>query len=177
MPAQLIRTANLVGLVLLAPAIAFSQEPYRQPPAPIAQILDAAPIPAARISPDRSWLLLLERPSLPPIAEVAAPELHLAGERINPRTSGPSREISFAGLRLVAVSGGATRSIDTQPESRVGNVMWSPDGSRIAFTSTSNEGIALWVAEVATGKSRQVTKPILNATTGSPWAGISIQAG
>ena len=62
---------------------------YRVPPAPIAALIDAPELPDVALSPDRRWLLLLERPALPPIAELAEPELRLAGLRLNPRTNGP----------------------------------------------------------------------------------------
>src|ERR1043165_5194868 len=58
---------------------------YNVPPAPIAQILDAAPTPSVDVSPTRSTLAILGRANLPPIAEVAEGELRLAGYRINPR--------------------------------------------------------------------------------------------
>ncbi|MFN2399021.1 MAG: prolyl oligopeptidase family serine peptidase [Gemmatimonadaceae bacterium] len=167
------RVWALIAL-LLAARVAAAQEPYKLPPAPIPQILDAAPIPAASVSPDRAWLLVLERASLPPISEVAAPELRLAGERINPRTNGPSRELALTALRLVSVAGGVVRPIEAPRGARLGDVRWSPDAARIAFTVTAAEGIELWVADVASGKARQLTGPLLNATTGIPCTWIAM---
>ncbi|HSJ64431.1 MAG TPA: hypothetical protein VK922_11115, partial [Gemmatimonadaceae bacterium] len=106
-------TVAVAGLLALAAVPALAQEPYRQPPAPIAQILDTEPTPSVAVSPNNDWLLLLGREGLPPIAEVAAPELRLAGLRINPRKSGGSRDFSFNGLTLKALDGGAERRIQT----------------------------------------------------------------
>ena len=150
------------------PALAAAQNGYRQPPAPIAQILDAEPTPTVSVSPDHSWLLLMERKDLPPISEVAGPELRLAGERISPRTNDRTRERGFDGLELRSVDGDAKRAIQTPSGGRLGDVSWSSDGSRIAFTVTSDSGVSLWVADVASGTSRAVTGPVLNGTTGSP---------
>lgn len=147
---------------------AAAQDGYRQPPAPIAQILDAEPTPAVSVSPDHSWLLLMERRDLPPISEVAGPELRLAGERISPRTNDRTRERGFEGLRLRSVDGDVERPIDTPPGGRIGDVSWSADGARIAFTVTSDSGVSLWVADVRSGKSRAITGPVLNGTTGAP---------
>jgi dipeptidyl aminopeptidase/acylaminoacyl peptidase len=162
---------TIVGLV---PALA-AQEPYKEPPAPIAQILDAPPIPAVSVSPTREWLLILERRALPSIAEIAGPELRLAGERISPRTNGRTRESTLSGLRLRSTAGTVERRIVTPPGARISDVMWSSDGVRVAFTITSDSGIALWVADVATGESRRLTAPVLNGTTGAPcaWRGGS----
>ncbi|HET7551704.1 MAG TPA: prolyl oligopeptidase family serine peptidase [Gemmatimonadaceae bacterium] len=164
-----VSVAVCVAAALAAsPALAAAQDGYRQPPAPIAQILDAEPTPSVSVSPDHSWLLLMERQDLPPISEVAGPELRLAGERISPRTNDRTRERGFDGLRLRSVDGDAERAIQTPSGGRLGDVSWSSDGSRIAFTVTSDSGVSLWVAEVASGKSRAVTGPVLNGTTGAP---------
>ena len=64
---------------------------YRMPPKAIADLVDAPLPPSVSVSPNQDWLLLMEMPSLPPISELAQPELKLAGLRINPRTNGPSR--------------------------------------------------------------------------------------
>jgi dipeptidyl aminopeptidase/acylaminoacyl peptidase len=169
------KTSPVVGVAVCvaaalaaSPALVAAQNGYRQPPAPIAQILDAEPTPSVSVSPDHSWLLLMERKDLPPISEVAGPELRLAGERISPRTNDRTRERGFDGLRLRSVDGDAERAIQTPPGGRLGDVSWSSDGSHIAFTITSDSGVSLWVADVASGKSRAVTGPVLNGTTGSP---------
>lgn len=163
-------SASLCFATLLAvsPTLLQAQERYRQPPPPIAQILDAEPTPAVSVSPDHSWLLLLERKDLPPISEVAGPELRLAGERISPRTNDRTRERGFEGLRLRSVDGNVERAIQTPSGGRLGDVSWSPDAARIAFTVTSDSGVALWVADVSSGKSRAVTGAVLNGTTGAP---------
>ena len=80
---------------------------YRVPPAPIAALIDAPELPDVALSPDRRWLLLLERPALPPIAELAEPELRLAGLRLNPRTNGPSRSSPYRSLALLPLPAGS----------------------------------------------------------------------
>ncbi|MGI9182798.1 MAG: hypothetical protein ACR2H9_20150, partial [Longimicrobiaceae bacterium] len=59
---------------------------YRVPPKAIADLVDAPPTPAVSLSPDKDWLLLMELPNLPPLSDLAQPELLLAGLRLNPRT-------------------------------------------------------------------------------------------
>jgi dipeptidyl aminopeptidase/acylaminoacyl peptidase len=163
---------RLVLPALAASALAASplaaQEPYRDPPAPIAQILDAPLTPAVSVSPDGKWLLLLERAGLPPIAEVAAPELRLAGARIDPKTNGPSRVNFLTGLRLRSVDGNVERVIAVPPVGRISNVSWAPTSDRIAFTLTGDYGIRLWVADVATGTAKIFSPRALNGTSGTP---------
>jgi dipeptidyl aminopeptidase/acylaminoacyl peptidase len=144
-----------------------AEEGYRIPPAPIPEIVDTPPTPSVSLSPDRAWMLLIEQPSLPSIAELAEPELRLAGLRIRPRTNGPSRQRPFSKLTLKRVSDLAERKITgLPPGARIGRPTWSPDSSRIAFTVTGETGIRLWTAEVATGKARRLGDDRLNEAAG-----------
>jgi hypothetical protein len=66
-----------------------SGQTYRVPSKPLVDIVDARPTPSVNFSPDREWMIIMERPGLPPIDELAERELRLAGVRLNPRTNGP----------------------------------------------------------------------------------------
>jgi dipeptidyl aminopeptidase/acylaminoacyl peptidase len=120
------------------------------------------------VSPDGKWLLLLERAGLPSIAEVAAPELRLAGARIDPVVNGPSRVNYLTGLKLRSVDGNTERTIATPAGARISNVSWAPSGSRIAFMVTSADGIRLWTADPATGVAAALTPRAVNAASGAP---------
>lgn len=159
----------LLAITIAAPLAA--QQGYRQPPEPIATILDAPQTPAVFVSPDKQWMLLAERAGLPSIAELSEPELRLAGLRINPRTGGPSREITGTGLRVRAITTSgrpAERRIETPAGARIGSPLWSSDSRRVAFTITSDSAIHLWIANVATGAARRVNAPALNGAIGVP---------
>jgi len=95
----------IFALALLSGAAA-AQAAYQQPPDVIRRILDAPATPTAITTPDRSAILLLDRPGLPPISEIAAPEYRVAGIRLDPRTSGPSRQNPARGISIMPVAGG-----------------------------------------------------------------------
>ncbi len=136
---------------------------YRLPPPPLVDIIDRPLTPQARLSPDGDWLLLLEQPSLPPIAELAEPELRLGGLRFHPGNNGPSRRRPAAGLELVRVADGAKRAVTGLPEKpRINDVAFSPDGRHVAFTHTATDRIELWVVDLATGAARRPTAAALN---------------
>ena len=158
------------ALLLVSAGVAGAQQRYRMPPQVVVDILDAPPPPATLVSPDRAWLLLADRAAMPTIAELSQPMLRLAGDRINPATNGPFRAVNFTALRLEQVSDGATRVVPTPAGGKIGYPMWSPDGRLVALTVTGPDGIALWVATVATGQAVAVTGPVLNATAGAPCA-------
>lgn len=167
---RLIRPLVVLTLFTVTTTPAAIAQGYKQPPAPIAQILDAPATPAVQLSPDRTTLLLLERPGLPSIADVSAPELRLAGLRFDPNTNGPSRENNFTAMSLMPVSGGAARRVAmTLPTgASIANVQWAPGGQKVAFTVTTQGAITLWVADLATASARQLSPRALNAVLGAP---------
>ena len=161
-------------LAILAPAL-HAQSGYRQPPAPIAQILDAERTPLLNLSPDRRTMLLVEWEEMPSIAELSAPEARLAGLRINPRTNAPSRGNTFKGLRLHRIgdgAGAAERRIPLPAGSRVWLNSWSPDSRRIALTMLSDTGVSLWIVDAATATAREIGPVLLNGALGAPCSWI-----
>src|SRR5262245_40906283 len=100
-----------LALVLALPVVARADDSYQIPPKPVARLVDAPPIPTPSLGPDRHTVLLLTPRLFPSIAEVAAPELRLAGVRINPKNGAPSRRGSMAKLELLDIAGGAPRPI------------------------------------------------------------------
>ena len=144
---------------------------YRLPPKAIADLVDAPLTPLVDISPDRKWMLIMRRPSLPSIEELSQPELRLAGIRINPATNGPSRRRHFTQLMIKRISDGSDQPVTgLAPEARIGSPRWSPDGQRIAFTLTRADGIELWLADLHTAQARKLTDARLNATVASAFA-------
>ena len=78
----------ILALTLLAGSHAAEDTGYLTPPSAIVDILEAPPTPAVIVSPTRDRIALLERNSMPSIAEVSRPMLRLAGLRIDPGTNG-----------------------------------------------------------------------------------------
>ncbi|MBI5688552.1 MAG: prolyl oligopeptidase family serine peptidase [Verrucomicrobia bacterium] len=139
------------------------------PSAALAAVVDAPTPPTAVLSPDRQRLLLLDRPEAPGIAELAQPELKLAGLRINPATNGRSREFVYTGLALQPLAGGPAQRVTGLPAGvRIGDYEWSRDGRHLAITLVLDRGIALWLVDVGTARARRLTDPILNAVFGEP---------
>ncbi len=166
-PATLALTALLAAVALTATMVTAEDLSYQLPPQALVDLVDAPPTPAVAVSPDREWMLLLARPNLPPISELAEPELRLAGLRIKPRTGGPSRAGFVTGLTLKRVDDLSERPITGLPANpRIGGLRWSPDGARIAFTVTGETDITLWTASVADGQAKQLTARPLNAVFG-----------
>ncbi len=143
---------------------------YRMPPGEIAAILDAPTTPDISVDPNGRWMLVLTKPSLPPISELAREELRLAGLRIDPDANGLSRSGHYTGLTLKRISDGTERPVTgLPPEARIAWPRWAPDGRCFAFTVRDETGIRLWLAEVDSGLARQVSEIRLNAVFGAPF--------
>lgn len=157
---------------------------YQQPPQAIIDLVDTRPTPAIELSPkgkDGKQSLLIEAISgLPPLSDLAQPELRLAGLRINPRTNGPSRGRYFTSLRVQPIPEGAEKTISGLPaDPKIRFTAWSPDARHVSFvnaTDTSKDaGLTLWIVDVASAQAKQIPGIALNAVFGPPceWTGDS----
>ncbi|MEA9771548.1 prolyl oligopeptidase family serine peptidase [Xanthomonas campestris] len=154
-------------LALSVPALAQPAAPptslpttgYQLPSKALQAVVDAPRAPLLQLSPRRDLAAMLQLPALPDIAEVAQPELKLAGVRIHPKTHAASR-FSFASkLWLLSVANGSERQIAGLPAPlSLADLAWSPDQRSLAFrredaSSGANE---LWVVDVAAGQARRL---------------------
>ena len=161
-------TVRIAAASLLVPALVAAQDGYRQPPEPIRSILDATPTPRVALSPDNAQLLLLGRPSLPGIAEVAAPYIAMAGQRLNPNTGFPTRVALSTSLSIMAIASGATRDATLPSGARIGNVRFSPDGKRAVFPVITGKDATIGMLDVAAGTISAVGTARVNGAFGDP---------
>jgi dipeptidyl aminopeptidase/acylaminoacyl peptidase len=177
---RIARTGTLLAaIVLSAGSAAQAQTGYLTPPDPIPSIVTAPPTPTVLVGRDKRTLAILTREALPSIAQMAEPELRLAGFRISPRTNGISgtRASYSTGITFQELEGGRQRVVQLPAGARIANPGWSPDGRHLAFTNVLADGIELWVAEVATGQAHRVMGAELNAAIGSPYAWLPDNSG
>ncbi|MBN2565264.1 MAG: S9 family peptidase, partial [Candidatus Eisenbacteria bacterium] len=149
-----------------------SEAVYKMPDQALVDIIDAPKTPSLNIAPDREWAVLIKRPGYPSIAELAEPELRLAGLRIKPDNHSPSRVWPNNELEFLRIEDGWSRRIDGLPVNpRITNISWSPDGEHLAFTNTTPDGVELWVADLETSQARRLTDPIVSlaADNGPEW--------
>lgn len=163
---------------LLAPAphTAATAEGYGLPPLALQQIVDAPRAPSMSLSPQRDLLAVVQTPALPGIAEVAQPELKLAGLRINPRIYAQSRFSFGTDLSLLEVATQKPRRVRGLPRKlRLADMSWSPDQRYLAFSHVAFKGdkgaVELWLLDIAAGKAARLSPQPLSAvlTRGFSW--------
>lgn len=116
---------------------AYAEEMYQQPPKSITDVVDARPEPSVSLSPDSKWMIQIDRPSMPSIAELSRRWLGLAGMRVDP--------VANSGFQTgypISVSIRATNDPDSLVEIPL------PDGSKLASLSWSHRSNWLVLAVV-----------------------------
>ncbi len=157
-------------------ASAQDQATYQTPPQAIQDLVLAKPTPLVSVDGKAEWMLLLERSDFPSIAELAEPELRIAGLRINPNNFGPSRSGASTGIQIKNIKTNKVFDIEGLPANlRASQIQWSPDESRFAFIHTGETQIDLYMVSIADKKASKVNQTPLNTVLGNAyqWAGNS----
>src|SRR5437868_1846835 len=137
-----IRLSILSLVCVILPGLVFGQEtPYMKPPQNVLDVLNAPLPPQVSVSPTHDQMILATQLRYPPIADVSAPMLRLAGSRINPATNGPHRAQYSVALTLKKLADGSETKIVLPPNAKVSLPRWSPDGKQFAFMNTVANGI------------------------------------
>ncbi len=164
----------LLGFLLLVSSTISAQTSYQTPPASIADLVNAPSTPAVTFSKDGSFMLLLERTESPSIEDLAQPELRIAGLRINPSTSGPSRAGGYTNLKIKKTATGEEIQVTGLPsQAKMSGFTFSLDERYLAFTHTEAKGISLWVVDLSTNTAKALIGPILNQVLGNSMAWLA----
>ena len=145
-----------------------AQTTYQKPPKSILDLVNAPSTPSVNFSKDGSWMLLLERADNPSIEDLSQPELRIAGLRINPATSGPSRGRGVENIKIKMTRGGEETQITGLPSNpNMGDFSMSHDEKYLSFTQTEANGISLWVVDLSTFEAKKLTDAIVNDVYGN----------
>jgi len=166
-----IRATVFCVLALLLGSIGMNvmaQSTYQTPPKSIADLVNAPSTPTVRFSKDGEWMLVMERSDNPSIEMLSQPELKIAGMRINPATSGPSRQIGIENIKIKKTESGEEIQISGLPtQPNLGGLSFSKDENFLSFTQTDADGISLWVVDLKTAAAKELTGKIVNEVYGN----------
>ena len=143
-------------------------ETFVRPPAAVEKIILAprTDITFTAPSPDRKWFLRTTGVDRGDIDEYGKPHLYLGGIQVDTKAN-RNRSLTTSthdGLRLMDPRTLATRTIETPKGASISSQNWSPTGTQVAYIANFDDASHLFVADVATGKSVQLTKMPLLAT-------------
>lgn len=158
----------ILTLFILTSFNLLAQDGYKTPPKDVADMLLAKRPPNVSVDDKGEWMLFMESSSYPSVAELARPELRIAGLRINPANFAPSRQTFLTGLYLKNSKTDKEYKISGLPFPLfAGSVSWNGNDKKIAFTHTTDNRVDLYVIDVATQKAVKVNKTALNTISGS----------
>ncbi len=143
---------------------------YQQPPEEILSLVDVSLAPMIRIDSKADYMVLIYRDAYKSIHQLSEKELRLAGLRINPKTNISSRARYYKHISVQKTEGGQEVKVKGLPENaRLSNFNYSPDQKKMAFNHTAEEGVELWVLDIAKAKATRLTESNLNANMGTPY--------
>ena len=175
------------AILLAFPATALAQngwnpeevlrkEGYVKPPAVVERIITAprTDISYTLPSPDRKWFVRTAMADRGDIRDYGKPHIYLGGLVVDVKANRARSMTMRAGtaLTLVDPRTNTTKSLEVPKGATVSSPTWSPTGAQLAFIANFAEASHVFVADVATGKSTQVTRTPLLATleTGVDWS-------
>ena len=136
---------------------------YQTPPKEIYDLVMAKPTPGVTFDSKGQYMLVLERSSMPSVEDLGQPELRIAGLRINPNNFGPSRTTYFTSIIIKDVKSGTEFPIKGLPANlKAGNLQWSPNEDKAAFTHFSNTNIDMYVIDIKNRTAAKINKSALN---------------
>jgi len=177
-----VATMFLAAFLVPARPAAQTNLNYQRPPKAIVDLVDTLPTPEVGVSPadasGKKELLIEFVSGFPSIADLAQPELRLAGLRFNPKRNGWSRGRYLTSLHLKTLPDGAETAVTELPEdAKIRFAAWAPDGRSIMFMNASDAsadpGLSLWIVDVATARARRIPDIALNGLFGEPCQWLS----
>ena len=160
---------NTAGKEELPPKERLAAETYVKPPSAIERLVTAPRqnnVTLTNQSPSRKWFLKLQSDGLPSVQTFGKPHYYFAGLQVDFKAN-RARVLTTrgsAGLAVIDATTGQTRTIETPKGASVSSPQWSPDGSKLAYIANFDDASRLYVADLASGKSRLVSPRPLLAT-------------
>ncbi len=161
---------NFLLVLLFTCLHTFAQDAiqYQTPPKEIYDLIMASPTPGVTFDSKGQFMLVLDRSSMPSVEDLAQPELRIAGLRINPNNFSPSRSAYVTNITIKDVKSGTEFKVSGLPANlKAGNLQWSPNDDKAAFTNTTNTAVDIYIIDIKAHKATKVNKASVNLVLGA----------
>lgn len=143
---------------------------FQTPREELKKLIDIQPTPVMSIDPNNRYAVLFERNMFKGLDELAEEEVRLGGLRIDPASNGESRKNYYRNLKVLELKTSQERQVQGLPSpARLSDFGMSPDGKKMAFTNTTDQGIYLFVLDVETASVTSLGKSKLNGVMGGTY--------
>ena len=146
-----------------------AKETYQLPPPEIVKLVTAPRylnVALTTPSPDRKHFLREDTEGLPNVAAFGKPHHYFAGLQVDFKAN-RARSLTTrgsVGLQIIDPLTAKSTSLETPKGATISAPTWSPDGKQLAYIANFDDASHVYVADIASGKSTQVTKTPLLAT-------------
>jgi dipeptidyl aminopeptidase/acylaminoacyl peptidase len=157
---------------LLNQYVGFSQEnlKFQKPDKEILELFDYERPPSVIMDDKKEYMILTYRNTYKTLDDLNQEELRLGGLRINPITNISSTANYINNLKVRKIQSPNEIQVQGLPQNpKITYITWSPNEKKIAFTNTTQNGVELWVLDIASAKAQKITDANLNANGGNPF--------
>lgn len=158
----------LLACVFSAQQHTYAQSGYREPPQEVVDIIDAKPSPSVSLSPNREWMLLIERDAMPSIADISRRMLRLAGMRIDPVSESRFLTSFSTGMKLKKLMDKDAVTIPLPEGAKVAGWSWSHKSNAFVVRTVNAEGQQLWYVDLESPETPKQLTDQLTTVMGSP---------
>src|SRR5690554_460221 len=142
---------------------------YQKPSQEILDLVDVSLAPSVLMDESKNYMILISRDMYGSIEELSQEELRLGGLRIDPKTNIGSRVNYYNNLQVKNLKEKKAEVLQVKnlPDSpKMTNFRWSPNQEKLAFTHTTDNGVEVWVMDLATASAKKITEDNINANIG-----------
>jgi len=143
---------------------------FQVPPKSILQLADYERAPQVSIDTKKEYMFMAYHSTYKSLEDLNQMEMSMGGLRINPVTN-ISSTINYINnikvRKVIDIEPVQVKGLPAKP--RISYVVWSPDEKKIAFTNTTEQGVELWVLNIAKAQATRLTKAVVNANLGNPF--------
>ncbi|WP_417265340.1 S9 family peptidase [Brumimicrobium sp.] len=142
---------------------------YQKPSQEILDLVDVSLAPSVLMDESKNYMILISRDMYGSIEELSQEELRLGGLRIDPKTNIGSRVNYYNNLQVKNLKEKKAEVLQVKnlPDSpKMTNFRWSPNQEKLAFTHTTENGVEVWIMDLATASAKKITEDNINANIG-----------
>ena len=137
---------------------------YQMPSKALADLVDAKLAPTTRLSPDNNWMAFFERQRIATLAELAKPELKLAGIKLNPDNFSRARPRSkYLSIELKNLETNKVIKLKNLPKGRILAPSWSPNSEYLSFFIEQEKHAKLYIYKLSDDQLTTVENAPLNS--------------
>lgn len=140
---------------------------YQKPSAEILELVDVERAPSVSMDSKKNTLIYLHSSMYQSMEEVAEQELKIAGQRINPKINARSKQRIFTRMEIQKGRGSAMQNISGLPANlKIITYSWAPNDQYFTFGNVTENGVELWLVDIASLKAKKVMNANLNLNLG-----------